>query len=96
MSDFEISEQKLRASPEFFIFFYKIFFCCCQYHKRHQKKWLRARTGKKVPYSRPLDITFQFIFKVTKIQISFEITYLIFFEFLFIIVLLILKLNDIE
>ena len=26
MSDFEISERKLRASPEFFIFFYNSFF----------------------------------------------------------------------
>ena len=54
MSDFEISERKLRASPEFFIFFYNIFFSVASIIKKNKKKWLRARTGKKVPYSQPL------------------------------------------
>ena len=54
MSDFEISERKLRASPEFFIFFYNSFFAVASIIKGIKKSSWGHELKKKVPYRRPL------------------------------------------
>ena len=47
MSDFEISERKLRASPEFFIFFYNIFFSVASIIKGIKKSGCEHELEKK-------------------------------------------------
>ena len=47
MSDFEISERKLRASPEFFIFFYNSFFAVASIIKGIKKSGCEDELKKK-------------------------------------------------
>ena len=47
MSDFEISERKLRASPEFFIFFYNSFFAVASITKGIKKSGCEHELKKK-------------------------------------------------
>ena len=47
MSDFEISERKLRASPEFFIFFYNSFFAVASIIKGIKKSGCEQELKKK-------------------------------------------------